>query len=355
MARTTSRPVPTETQTLKPLLRSCPTCGGTRWAAYHPYRTITTLPAVLERTLQMRRCLNTACPQWRQPYRPADAGHLALPKHAWGLEVMACVGQRRYGHHRSVPAISQALVERRVAVAPRTVPNLLERYDALVALALPDTCRLPRLTQARGCVILALDGLQPDVGHAVLWGLRDGRSGAVRLARRLWSATQDELATLLREVKQALQGPIGGGITAGQSALRAAVAQALPDGPPPWCHVPDLREAAKPLEDADRHAKQTLQKRVRGLRPMARQLAGRPAPAAEIRRGPCSAVRRALPEDGRPPGAASGLIRPPHLSTSAERLERVEPRGPGPRPWGVCRPPSSGVCTTPRPGGPTCR
>ena len=60
MARITPRPVPTEMQTLKPLLRYCPTCGETLWAAYHNYRTITTLDAVLGLTLQIRRCLNQA-------------------------------------------------------------------------------------------------------------------------------------------------------------------------------------------------------------------------------------------------------------------------------------------------------
>ena len=127
MARTTPRPVPTAMQTLKPLLRHCPTCGETLWAAYHNYRTITTLTAVLGLTLQIRRCLNTACPQCHQPYRPEEEGRLALPKHEFGLDVMAFVGQRRYGHRRSIPEIYQALVERRVAVAPRTVTNLLER------------------------------------------------------------------------------------------------------------------------------------------------------------------------------------------------------------------------------------
>jgi hypothetical protein len=236
MARTTPRPVPTETQTLKPLLRHCPTCGETMWAAYHHYRTITTLTAVLGLTLQIRRCLNTACPQCRQPSRPEEEGHLALPKHALGLDVMAFVGQRRYGHHRSIPEIYQALVERRVAVAPRTVTNLLERYDALVALSLHDTLRLQRLTQARGRVILALDGLHPDVGPEVLWVLRDCLSGEVLLARSLLSATHDDLATLLREVKQALQVPIVGVITDGQPSIRAAVAQALPGIPHQLCH-----------------------------------------------------------------------------------------------------------------------
>ena len=343
MARTTPRPPPTLTQTLQTIVRHCPCCGEPMWAAYHNYRTITTLEAVVRLTLQIRRCLNLTCPQVRKPYRPEAEGRLALPKHEFGLDVLTFIGTQRYAHHHSVPTIHQALVARGLAVAPRTVTNLLERYDELVALSLQNTGRLRRLTQPQGRVILALDGLQPDVGNEVLWVLRDCLSGEVLLARSLLSATQDDLATLLREVKQALQVPIVGVITDGQPSIRAAVAQALPDVPHQLCHFHYLREAAKPIYEADRHAKKTLKKRVRGIRPIERKLEGRTDPEAEIMRGYCSAVRSALTDDGRPPLAASGLILHTRLSTIAESLERVEKRGPCPRTWGACRPSSSGV------------
>ena len=84
MARTTSRPTPTATRTLQPLGRHCPLCGETMWAAYHNYRTITTLEDVVHLTLQIRRCLNRACPQFHRPYRPEEEGRLALPKHEFG-------------------------------------------------------------------------------------------------------------------------------------------------------------------------------------------------------------------------------------------------------------------------------
>src|SRR5215470_2489290 len=202
MARTTPRPPPPLTQTLQPIVRQCPCCGDPMWAAYHNYRTITTLEAIMRLTLQSRRCLPPACPQVRKPYRPAAEGRLALPKHEFGLDVLPCIGTQRYAHHASVPTIHQALVARGLAVAPRTVTNLLERSDALVALSLQDTARLRRLPQPQGRVILALDGLQPDVGQEVLWVLRDCLSGEVLLARRLLSATQPDLAVLLRTVRQ---------------------------------------------------------------------------------------------------------------------------------------------------------
>jgi len=301
------------------------------WAAYHNYRTITTLEAVLALTLQIRRCLNRGCPHFRQPYRPEQEGRLALPKHEFGLDVIASIGQWRNADHRSIPEIHEALRERRVTLAPRTVTHLLERYDALVALSLQDTTRLQRITQARGRAIFALDGLQPDVGHEVLWVLRDCLSGEVLLARSLLSATHEDLAHLVHEVKQALQVPIVGGITDGQPSIRTAVAQALPDVPHQLCHFHYVREAAKPIYEADRHAKKMLKKRVRGMRPIERKLEGRTDPEAEVMRGYCSAVRSALTDDGRPPLAASGLTLQTRLSTITESLERVEKRGPCPR------------------------
>jgi MULE transposase-like protein len=69
----------------------------------------------------------------------------------------------------------------------------------------------------------------------------------VRLARSLLSATHDDLAARIREVKQELEVPIAGVITDGQRSIRAAVAQALPKVPQQLCHFHDLREAAKPI------------------------------------------------------------------------------------------------------------
>ena len=335
MARLTPRPVPTATQLLQPLQRSCPTCGETMWAAYHNYRTITTLEAVLALPLQIRRRLNRGCPHFRQPYRPELEGRLALPKHEFGLDVIAIIGQWRYADHRSIPEIHQALRARRVALAPRTVTYLLERYDELVALALQDTVRLQRTTQARGRVLLALDGLQPDVGHEVLWVLRECLSGEVLLARSLLSATHEDLASLIQEVQQALPVPIIGVISDGQPSIRTAVAQALPGVPHQLCHFHYLREAAKPIYEADRHAKKILKKRVRGVRPLERQVEGRTDHEAAVVRGYCSAVRSALTDDGHPPLAASGLTLHDRLTAIAGSLERVEKRGPCPRPSGA--------------------
>jgi hypothetical protein len=96
------------------------------------------------------------------------------------------------------------------------------------------------------------------------------------------------------------------------------------------CHFHYLREAAKPIYEADRHAKKELKKRVRGVRPIERQVEGQSDPAAAVIRGYCSAVRSALTDDGRPPLDASGLKLHTRLSAIDHSLERVEKRGPCP-------------------------
>ncbi len=82
---------------------------------------------------------------------------------------------------------------RSCAVALRSVSNLLDRYDELRALAAVDRERLNALLRKQRRVVLAIDGLQPDVGHEVLWVLRDCLSGEILLARSLLSATIKDL------------------------------------------------------------------------------------------------------------------------------------------------------------------
>lgn len=263
MPRTLRRPRPNRAQTLKPVTTHCPECGHRFDFDYANYRTVTTLDAVTRLTLQIRRCPQPGCSRYHLPFRPEAEPHFALPHHEFGLDVIALIGRLRYAEHRSVPEIHRELIGRRVVIAERTVTNLLDRYDELRALATADPQRLRRLLKGQKRVILAIDGLQPDVGHEVLWVLRDCLGGEVLLAKSLLSATIGDIATLLAEVRDALAVPITGVLSDGQDTIRKAVAQELPGIPHQLCHFHYLREAARPIYEADRHAKKELKKRVR--------------------------------------------------------------------------------------------
>lgn len=327
MARMASKPEPTAWKRLKPHRRNCPACGRRMWMHHNNRRVLVTLGGVVELTLKVRWCVNEVCVRYHMPYRPESEGRWALPQHEFGLDVVTEVGLRRYREHRSVPEIHRHLRERGVAISERSVSNLLHRYDELMALSVLDVDRLRRVTDTQGRVILALDGLQPDVGHEVLWVLRDCLSGQVLLTASLLSARQEDLARLIEQVRDALTVPIAGVISDGQHSIRKAVAAALPDVPHQLCQFHYLREAARPIFEADRHAKKLLKKQVRGIRPIERELEGRDDTQARAIRGYCTAIRSAITDDGRPPLAASGLKLHDRLCAIDASLQRVAKKG----------------------------
>jgi hypothetical protein len=327
MAKKQRTAEPSLRQTLDTERTRCWVCERPLWISYHKSRTIATLGGLCRLTLKVRSCENPACRLYHRAYRPEEEGSWALPHGEFGLDVIALVGALRYCHHGSVPEIRQELHSRGVSVAVRTVTNLLYRYEELVALRLGDQALVQERLASQGRVILAIDGLQPDVGHEVLWVLRDCLSGQVLLARSLLSGIEEDLAGLIEEAKANLSVPIAGVISDGQQSLRQAVETALPGVPHQLCQFHYLREAAKPIYEADRHAKKELKKLVRGVRPIERQLEKRPDEPAQAVRGYCQAVRSALTDDGRPPLSAPGLRLRERLTEVHASIERVEKKG----------------------------
>ena len=327
MARVSARRQPERERVLVPSRQDCPGCGGHMRLRYENRRHVVTLSGGVRLRLRIRRCEHAGCPRFHVPYRPEAESALALPQQEFGLDVIALVGVLRHRAHRSVPEIHAALRTRGVEIAERSVTNLLDRYDELLATSLTDPRRLRRVLKGQRGVILALDGLQPDVGHEVLWVVRDCLSGEVLLARSLLSATAADLAPLLREVAAAVGVPVLGVVSDGQTSIRRAVERALPGVPHQLCQFHFLREAAQPVFEADRHAKVRLKAEVRGVRPIERALEGRDDPMAEVARGYCAAVRSAITDDGRPPLAASGLQLKARLEAVADSLDRVAEKG----------------------------
>ena len=327
MARKQARPQPEQERTLVGTRRECPACGRPLRIRYENRRTVVTLNGPVRLRLKIRRCESPTCLLRHHVHRPEAEGAIALPQHEFGLDVIALVGTLRHREHRSVPEIHRALREQGVVICERSVTNLLERYEELLAVSLSDDQRLRTVLAGQGRVLLALDGLQPDVGHEVLWVLRDCLSGEVLLARSLLSARAEDLALLLREVADKIGVPIEAVLSDGQRSIRQAVARALPSVPHQLCHFHYLREAALPIYEADRHAKKELKKRVRGVRPIERGMEGRADGEAQLVRGYCAAVRSAITDDGRPPLAASGLKLRQRLTAVAESLDRVAEKG----------------------------
>lgn len=331
MSRRGSRPEAKEEKRLEVQRTKCLECGEEMWVAYHKERKIMTLQGLCRLVLVVRSCRNKECQRYKKAYRPEEEGRFALPHGECGLDVIALVGKLRHREHRSIKEIHGQLKERGVQICERTVEHVLHRYEELVAVHLHQRERLHQIFEKQGRVILALDGLQPDVGHEVLWVIREVISGEILVARALLSSSQQELAALLREAKEMLpeKVEVRGIVSDGQQSIRLAVATVFPNRAHQLCHFHYLREAAKPIYEADRHAKKELKKLVRGIRPIEQSLEGKGDQESAVVREYCLAVRSAITDDGRPPLDASGLKLYGRLKQISASLSRVaEKRGP---------------------------
>jgi len=150
MAKMAKTGEPTITRDLTPERTDCPHCGHATRADYTNRRTVHTLAGVTRLNLTIRRCHGAGCPSRKKPYRPEAEGAVALPRHEFGLDVIALIGRLRFREHRSVPEIRVTLVGRGVAGSERAVTNLLERYDELLAVVLADGRRLKGVLAGQG-------------------------------------------------------------------------------------------------------------------------------------------------------------------------------------------------------------
>jgi len=323
----TARAEATHALTLMPLKEQCEQCGQPLWVGYHGHRTVTRLDGLWKLTIVVRRCIQPDCPRYHVAYRPEEEGRWALPHGEFGLEVIALIGRWRFREHRSVPEMHRMLLSRGVSITERSVTHLMQRYEELVTLRITDHERIKTRLQKQDHVMLALDGLQPDVGHEVLWVVRDCLSEEILLARPLLSSTQGDLTALLTEVKnqlQELEVPVKGVISDGEETIGKAVTFVFPKAPHQLCQFHYLKDATKLLYEADRHAKTELKKHLRGIRPIERALEEQSTSENEAIRGYCRAVRAALTDDSRSPLQPSGLKLSDRITQIHDSIARIQ-------------------------------
>ena len=91
----------------------------------------------------------------------------------------------------------------------------------------------------------------------------------VWFAEPLLSATADEVRRLIQKAKawaESLGKPVGLWMSDKQEAFVQAIAAEFPEVPHRYCDNHFLRDLARPVLEADSHAKVTMRKKVRGLR-----------------------------------------------------------------------------------------
>ncbi|RKH18822.1 hypothetical protein D7Y13_06125 [Corallococcus praedator] len=210
-----------------------------------------TLNGVVALKVQVRVCHREGCPLRLKAIRAEEEGLWVLPEHEFGLDVIALIGALRYQEQRSVPSIHAALRARDVPISERSVTNLLDRYDELLALRLSDCLRLKAVTQKLGRVVLSMSALRPEVGNQVLWVARECLSSEVLGAWSLPEHREEELVPRFQEMSRSLDVPVVGVVSDGQGPVVRAVTEALPGVPHQLRQSHERFDAARPLPETE--------------------------------------------------------------------------------------------------------
>src|SRR6478735_5530715 len=250
--------------------RDCPVCGRMMHICDHRYRRFHTLDGPVQLICKLNHCPDRACPGHARTKSPELEITIALPQMAIGWDVFCWIGHRRCSRHMSIPLIqSELLDDYAIKLSDDAIAKYIRRYQAMLAARQQDAEALRREYETVDEIVLSIDGLQPEKGHETLYVVRELTRKRVWFAEALISATNDQVRRLIAQAKawaESLHKTVGLWISDKQDAFVTGVAAEFPGVPHRYCDNHFLRDLAKPVLEADSHAKVQMRRKVRGLR-----------------------------------------------------------------------------------------
>jgi hypothetical protein len=331
-------------------LTTCLSCGSRlRRYATLSARTVITLEGPIQLTHCGYRCPHPTCPTQRRSYRSAAADALALPGFTFGLDCVILVGQLRLAQQHTLDQAHQALQARLspfdLTISRRETLYLFEAYCTLVRAAqdiVGDSAWQDQV-RANAGLILSIDGIQPDKGNETVYLVRDVLTGRLLAAENVRVSDTETIKRLLAPIV-ALDLPVLGAVSDAQESLLQAIASLWPAIPHQICQFHYLREASRPMYEADRGLRTQVRKAIQQpVREVRRQLERHRAKLAPSEPGDAAttthlellddyalAVQTALNLDGQQPFEYASLTVDDALTEIASSLERLSKGGPLP-------------------------
>jgi hypothetical protein len=250
--------------------RDCPFCGHLMYVCDHRYRRVHTLEGPVQLVCKLNHCPDPRCPGHAKTKSPELEVTIALPKWAIGWDVFCWIGHRRFSRHWSITQICGELLDSfGIKVSDDSLTRYARHYQVMLAARQQDPEALRRQYDSVGEIILCIDGLQPEKGHETLYVVRELTQKRVWFAEPLISATADEVRRLIQKAKgwaESLGKTVALWMSDRQDAFVTGIAAEFPDVPHRYCDNHFVRDVAKPVLEADSHAKVQMRKKVRGLR-----------------------------------------------------------------------------------------
>jgi hypothetical protein len=294
--------------------RECPACGRLMYVCDHRYRRLHTLEGPVELLCRLNHCPDHRCPGHARTKSPELEATIAPPRWAIGWDVFCWIGQRRFSRHRSITEMRTDLRDDYgIQLSDDALAKYVRRYQVMLAARQQDPEALRQHYATTERLVLSIDGLQPEKGHETLYVVRELTGKRVWFAEALLSAPADEVRRLIAKAKEwanALDKPVALWISDRQDAFVTSIAAEFPEVPHRYCANHFLRDVAKPILEADSHAKVQMRRKVRGLRTVEQAVLRQQRPARDEDAAVTDPPRDEQPPDGPTPtdSAAAGAV-----------------------------------------------
>jgi len=287
--------------------RTCWQCRHLRTVCCHRQRRFFTCAGPVQLVCKLCHCSNPACSEHPCTVSPEEETALVMPYWVLGWDVFCWLGHRRFARHWSVPQIRAELSDRfAIALSVDAIERYVSRYQLMLAARQQDPIAVAGAYRRATGLILTIDGLQPEKGHETLYVVRELTQKRVWFAEALLSSSAAEVQRLLARARawvERLGLPVRCWISDKQDAFVTGIAAEFAGVPHRYCSNHFLRDLAKPLLEADSHAKVQMRKKVRGLREIERAVLAEqaaqatPADAAAVERASSAAAAAVTAEE----------------------------------------------------------
>jgi hypothetical protein len=256
--------------------RNCPFCDRAMHVCDHRHHRILTFAGPTRLVCRLVHCPDKNCPGHRRTISPES--ELGITMRWWivGWDVFCWIGHRRFARHWSVPQIREELIDSyQIILSDDAIEYYVHRYQEMVAARQQDPKLLAEAYRDVEEIVLSIDGLQPEKGHETLYVVRELTQKRVWFAESLISSSEAEVRRLIvraRQWAERLGKRVRAWVSDKQDAFLKGIAAEFPGVAHRYCENHFLRDLAKPVLETDSHAKVQMRRKVRGLRPIEREV-----------------------------------------------------------------------------------
>ena len=302
----------------------CAVCGGALHIGDHRRHRIFTLQGPVEGVCKLAHCSDLQCAARAKTRSPYAETTLTQPGWLIGWDVFCGMGHRRFARHWSVPPIRGELADTyQIPLSADAIEDALQRYQTILAARQQDPQVGAAAYRHVEALVLSIDGLQPEKGHETLYVVRELNAKRIWFAEALLSSGADEVRRLLIQARAwatQLGLPVHLWLSDKQDAFVTGIAAEFPGVPHRYCVNHFMRDLAKPMLEADRHAKVKMRRTVRGLRAIEREVLQQrrrsasetpavvPAPTTPATPPPANQLAKDVPAATDPPADAGEVV-----------------------------------------------